>query len=332
MRRLGRVGIVRFAIILAVAATPLITAAMAARADAVAGQTLLATGDVANCGSDPKNHFDAAKAKGVAATAALITAQLPANGRVAAIGDLAYEFGSPDQFQYCYDRYWGAFKSQTYPAAGNHEYYYNCTPTSSSCTAAPYFAYFGSRAGSPGAGYYSYDYAGWHIIVLNSNGSEPAGEPCGWISCKGKSPQGQWLKRDLAGSAATSAKCTLAYWHHPRFSSGAHGDNPEVQPFWKKLAKAGSDVVLNGHSHDYERFAPMNAQGKRTSKSGVREFVVGTGGGELSGFHHPDANSEFRLADRFGVLKLTLYPDHYDWAFLTTPGGSVADSGTGVCH
>ncbi|HEU0114632.1 MAG TPA: hypothetical protein VFQ80_08145, partial [Thermomicrobiales bacterium] len=202
-------------------------------------------------------------------------------------------------------------------------------PQSVSCDATPYFAYFGARAGAPGAGYYSYDYAGWHIVVLNSNGSEPSGDACGWIACNGKSPQGQWLKQDLAHD---TAKCTLAYWHHPRFSSGAHGDNSEVQPFWKQLAKAGADVVLNGHSHDYERFAPMNAKGKRNPKAGMREFVVGTGGAELSGFHHPAANSEFRLVQQWGVLQLTLYPDHYDWAFLETPSGAVADSGSGTCH
>ncbi|HEU0116508.1 MAG TPA: metallophosphoesterase, partial [Thermomicrobiales bacterium] len=276
MRNRGGRWVVRVALLCLLAAAPAGLAAMPARADVnAAGQVLLAAGDVANCGADPKNHFDANKAKGVAAVAALIQQALPANGRVAALGDLAYDFGSPDQFHYCYDRYWGAFKSQTYPAAGNHEYYDNCNPHSVACDAAPYFAYFGNRAGAPGAGYYSYDYGGWHIVVLNSNGSEPSGDACGWIACNGKSPQGQWLKQDLAHD---TAKCTLAYWHHPRFSSGAHGDNPEVQPFWKKLAKAGVDVVLNGHSHDYERFAPMNAKGKRNPKAGMREFVVGTGG------------------------------------------------------
>ncbi|MFN8592782.1 MAG: metallophosphoesterase [Thermomicrobiales bacterium] len=294
------------------------------------GEVLIAVGDIANCGSDPKNNPDPQKSKGVIAVSTLLGKVLPTNGRLAVMGDLAYSSGTPDQFHYCYDKYLSAFKSQTYPVPGNHEYFYNCNPQSTSCDASPYFTYFGSRAGSIGKGYYSYDYAGWHIIALNSSGSEPVGDPCGWVSCTGNSPQGIWLKQDLKSKAAQSAKCTLAYWHHPRFSSGAHGNNPEVEPFWRILSKFGVDVVLNGHSHDYERFAPMDAAGKKNGKTGMREFVVGTGGGELADFHKPVDNSQVRIK-QFGVLKLTLYPDHYDWEFLTTPSGT-ADSGTGKCH
>ena len=207
------------------------------------------------------------------------------------------------------------FKDRTRPSPGNHEYE---TPGASG-----YFTYFGAAAGEPAKGYYSYDLGSWHVISLNSNCSSVAG------GCAAGSPQEQWLKADLA---AHSNECTLAYWHHPRFSSGIHGDEAFVGPFWDALYQAGADVVLNGHDHDYERFAPQNPSGQADPAQGISEFVVGTGGAELRNFRTIKPNSEVRVAQQNGVLKMTLHPDGYDWQFLTAPVGTIADTGSASCH
>lgn len=219
---------------------------------------ILAVGDVAYCGGPTR---------GVEDTARLIR-QRP--DKVAVLGDLAYQNGSTADFA-CYDKYYGSFRDRTYPTPGNHEYYDDCRGPGPACgKAAPYFAYF-NQTGVPqvvrqatGKGWYAYDLGSWRVVVLNSSGSEPHGDACGWVGCDANSEQGRWLKQEL--SAHTKADCTLAYWHHPLFSSGAHGNSPKVKPFWKMLSKAGADVVLNGHAHDYERFAPQNPRGKRTPR------------------------------------------------------------------
>src|SRR5215216_1542372 len=262
---------------------------------------LVGAGDIASCGSP-----------GTEATAALL---MGIGGTVATFGDNAYPRGTDADFAGCYDPTWGLFKERTNPSPGNHEYM--------TAGASGYFNYFGAAAGDPDKGYYSYDLGSWHVISLNSNCSSVAG------GCAAGSPQEQWLKNDLA---AHSNACTLAYWHHPRFSSGMHGSHSLVAPFWNDLYEAGADVVLSGHDHDYERFAPLNPSGQTDPARGIREFVVGTGGAELREFDRILPTSEVQIAGRNGVLKMTLHPEGYDWQFITAPAATVADSGSGQCH
>jgi hypothetical protein len=184
--------------------------------------------------------------------------------------------------------------------------------------AAGYFDYFGELAGTPGEGYYSYDLGDWHIIALNSIIQVSAG-----------SPQEQWLRSDLA---AHPAVCTLAYWHYPLFSSGiVHGGDPSMRPLWQALYDYGADVVLTGHEHNYERFAPQDPQGNADPVRGIREFVVGSGGRSHYGFGAPVPNSEARNGDTYGLLKLTLHLTSYSWEFIPEPGKTFTDSGNAPC-
>lgn len=200
-------------------------------------------------------------------------------------------------------------KGKTKPTPGNHEYRRD--------DGGGYFNYFGSRAGRPKRGYYSFDKEEWHIIALNSN-----------ISTKRTSRQIEWLRKDLTSNPAD---CTLAYWHHPLYSSGEHGNSPQVKPIWKALSAADADLVINGHDHDYERFAPMNAQGEKRAE-GIRSFVVGTGGVALRPFSTVQAHSLVRSANTFGVLKLTLLVDGYQWEFVPDVDGTFSENGDGDCH
>ena len=254
---------------------------------------ITAAGDICSTASD------------CAATAQLIEAVAPT--RVLTLGDNAYPDGSGADYTSYYDPNWGRFKSKTSPAPGNHDYH--------TAGAAGYFAYFGAQAP---AAYYSYDLGGWHLISLNGELDHTAG-----------SAQETWLKNDLA---AHPASCTLAYWHEPRFSSGAqHGSDSSFDPFWRDLYAAGADIVLNGHDHDYERFAPQNPDGNADA-NGIREFVVGTGGASHYTFGSPIANSEVRDDTSYGVLKLTLHSSSYDWQFVPIAGASFTDSGSTACH
>jgi hypothetical protein len=230
------------------------------------------------------------------------------------LGDVQYDSGTASEFTGSYVPSWGRLKAITHPAVGNHEY--------GSPGAAPYFQYFGAAAGEPGKGYYSYDLGSWHLIAINSNCAQIGG-------CAVGSPQELWLKADLA---AHPVGCTLAYWHHPLFSSGQNGDAESMSPIWGDLYAAGADVVLNGHDHDYERFGPQDHNGKADAARGIREFVVGTGGRGLRPFTRPLPNSEVRSADAFGVLKLTLLEGSYEWEFVPEAGKTFRDSGVGVCH
>ena len=260
---------------------------------------LVGAGDVGWCGES-----------GDEATAKLVKAT---SGIVIVAGDVAYPDGTAADFAKCYDPSWGAFKARTRPAPGNHEY--------RTKGAAPYFAYFGTRAGKAGRGWYSYDAGTWHVVVLNSQCDAVGG-------CGVGSPQERWLRKDLA---AHPAACTIAYWHTPLFSSGPHGGTAGVKPLWQALYDAGAEIVVNGHDHDYERFAPMTPAGKKDAARGIREFVVGTGGAPLYPFIRKPRNSEARgLA--YGVVKLTLRPGSYDWEFLPVAGATFHDSGTGTCH
>jgi Calcineurin-like phosphoesterase len=230
------------------------------------------------------------------------------------LGDEQYESGALDDFQGEYRSTWGRTLAISHPAVGNHEY---GTPD-----AAGYFDYFGARAGPARRGYYSFDIGAWHLIALNSNCSKVGG-------CRPDSPQGRWLAADLG---AHRNRCTLAYWHHPRFSSGLHGDQLQTAPLWDALYAAGADVVLSGHDHDYERFSPKAPTGQADAKRGITQFVVGTGGKNHYPFAAVQPGSEVRNADSFGVLMLTLHPTSYQWRFGAVGGSRFTDSGTGSCH
>lgn len=262
---------------------------------------LVGAGDIADC-------RDLA---GAEATAKLLE---QISGTVMAVGDLAYPDGTKENFD-CYDKTWGRVKSRTRPAPGNHEFH--------STGAAYYFSYFGAAAGDPKTGYYSYELGTWHIVVLNSECAAVGG-------CNAGSQQEKWLRADLA---AHPAACKLAYFHKPLFSSGsAHGDDLEIQPLWQALYDSNADVVVSGHDHDYERFAPQTPDAAPDPKRGIREFVVGTGGKNHRPFGIPRPNSEIRNADAFGVLKLTLRPTSYEWQFVPEAGKAFVDSGSGTCH
>jgi hypothetical protein len=265
---------------------------------------VLAAGDIATCFGT-----------GDEATARLISG---IDGTVLALGDIAYPGGSAEDFHECYDPTWGRFKNRTKPAVGNHEYY---TPG-----AQGYFDYFGKAAGDPDKGYYSYDLGTWHLIALNSNNCEEVLGDCG-----PSSQQVRWLKTNLA--ANNEKRCTLAYFHHPLFSSGEeHGNTPEVKPFWEVLYEAGADVILSGHEHNYERFAPQDPDGEADPERGIREFVVGTGGKSHYEILATLPNSEVHNDDTYGVLKLTLRSKSYEWRFLPAADGEFTDSGEDQCH
>ena len=267
---------------------------------------LVGAGDIASC----KNP------EGARATAKLIE-QIP--GTVFAAGDLAYEKGSAEDFKNCYNPAWGKFKDRTRPALGNHEY---VEPTASA-----YFHYWGEQAGPAGKGYYSYELGDWHVVVLNTNCDAKNLGGCG-----AGSPQETWLKEDLAKRPGA---CIVAYGHHALFSSGVfkkHAVHPELKQLWKDLYAAHADLILAGHEHSYERFAPQDPEGKADPANGIREIVAGTGGRshDLIGFATP--NSEVREWQTFGVLKLTLSPGKYRWEFIPEEGKSFQDVGGGACH
>jgi hypothetical protein len=263
------------------------------------GVVMLAAGDIADCAS-----------QGDEATAGLLDG-LP--GTILLLGDIAYPSGRPQDFR-CYDASWGRFKSRTRPSPGNHEYLTR--------DASGYFDYFGAAAGARGKGYYSFDEGAWHVVSLNSNCSRVGG-------CSRGSPQEQWLRADLS---ATNRRCTLAYWHHPLFSSGQHGAHVAMRPIWEALYAAGAEVVLVGHDHVYERFAPQSPTGAADSVRGIRQFTVGTGGKNHTRFRTPTGNSEVRNDNTFGVLKLTLSPSGYRWQFVPEAGKTFTDAGAGACR
>lgn len=289
---------------------PLLLAALACAPAAARepGYTIYAAGDIARCaGTAPE--WSAA-----AATADIVAAGLANTARAAVLtlGDHTYPVGAASEFRDCYGPTWGRFRERTYPAPGNREYLTR--------GAAGYFGYFGAVAAR---GHYSVELGGWRLISLDSN-----------LAPDAHAAQLAWLKQELARHPV---RCTLAYWHHPLYSSGGHGSIAQMKDVWEALYRTGAEIVLSGHDHDYERFAPQDADGRLDTARGIRQFVVGTGGAFPTPFLHFAANSEARDANRTGVLKLLLKEGGYEWEFLEAsydgfPNGAPPDRGAGVCH
>jgi hypothetical protein len=272
----------------------------------------IGAGDIARC-----SHDQLANAHATGDLIRTFLARFP-DTKVFTTGDNAYEDGTASEFQSCYNPTWGSFNEKTAPSPGNHDYH---TPG-----ATPYFDYFSFYATNPAAkarGFYSFDFKDWHIISLNSN-----------IAMGQTSPQIAWLNQDLE---TTSKRCILAFWHHPLFSSGRHGSQPHdpgrnTGDLWEALERHGADVIVNGHDHDYERFALQDSTSSPTSR-GIREFVIGTGGAELRPRASSQRNSEFFDASHHGILVLTLHPTSYDWAFVGIDGRVLDQSSDPVpCH
>lgn len=267
--------------------------------------TVYAAGDIADCGSQPPRF------SGAEQTASLIEGALRSDPAavVLALGDLTYPRGRLAEFTGCYQATWGRFKARTYPTPGNHEY--------GTAGAAGYLTYFGAQAG---AGHYSVTLGNWRLISLDSN-----------LDAAGNASQLAWLKRQLA---STNAPCTLAYWHHPMYSSGLKGVDPRMRPAWELLMAAGAALVLSGHDHLYERFARQDGAGRRDDAHGLRQFVVGTGGAYATPLLLPLPNSEARDSNHRGVLKLVLRADGYDWEFLPVGHDPLfkPDHGSAACH
>lgn len=262
--------------------------------------TLLAVGDIAGCGG-----------RGDEATAALLDRHA---GAIQTLGDNAYPDGSTAAFR-CFGASWGRHRSRIRPSLGDHEY--------DTGSAAAYFDYFGSAAGGPAKGYYSYDLGSWHIAVTNPNCDVVPG------GCDAGSPQETWLRADLA---ANRSRCTIAVVGDPRFSSGVvHGPQTGVLALWEALYAAGADIVLSGDDHLYERFAPQAPDGRSDPVRGIRQFIVGTGGYTLYPFGPPQALSEARYNRGFGLLRLTLHRSSYEWRYLPVAGGSFTDVGSASC-
>jgi hypothetical protein len=307
---------VRFKIVIGLAVSVLIAGTGLLVAKALSGggadqlneggtAVLLAAGDIAEC----DHQGDEASAR--------LLADYP-EATIATLGDNAYQHGTREEFEACYGPSWGKFKERTMPATGNHD--------EATKNAQGFWDYFGAKGGPYDKYYYSYDLGSWHMVVLNSDCWRVGG-------CEIGDPQAEWLRRDLERH---SAVCTLAVWHRPPFSSGRYGapnETGRVRPLWRVLYEQGVDVLLTGHEHSYERFAPMNTAGNRDDAQGVRLFVVGTGGGNLRHFENePLPTTEARQDDTWGVLKLDLKASGYDWTFLPVAGSSFADSGSGSCH
>jgi 3',5'-cyclic AMP phosphodiesterase CpdA len=278
-----------------------------AGAHAAPAVTVYTAGDIANC-PHPDTRFT-----GAADTAAVVETGLKADPAavVLTLGDHTYPYGRPREYTACYGPTWGRFRDRTYPAPGNHEY--------ATANGAPYFAYFGERAAH---GHYSFELGPWHVISLDSD-----------LTGAAHAAQLAWLRDDLARHPA---RCTLAYWHHPLYSSGGHGSIAKMHDAWDLLYKAGAEIVLSGHDHDYERFAPQDADGHLDRARGIVQFVVGTGGAFATPFLWPVAHSEFRENNRYGVMRLRLFDGRYEWQFLPVAGtleqGPVPDHGSAQCH
>ena len=266
---------------------------------------LAGAGDIADCGTD-----------GDTVTADLlqqVISEYPETV-VFTTGDNVYSGGTAEEFGSCYAETWGRFRDRTRPSPGNHDY--------DTDDASGYFGYFGDAAGTPGEGYYSYEAGDWQVLALNSNCDEIGG-------CDQGSPQEVWLRDELSSS---DAECTLAYWHHALFSSGDHGSDPATRALFQALYDDGADLVVTGHVHNFERFAPQDPDGVHDPVSGIRQLVVGTGGAGATSFQDIAPNSEARFADGLGILELRLYADGYEWEFHAGEGSQFTDVGIEACH
>jgi hypothetical protein len=260
---------------------------------------LIGAGDIASC-----------KEEGDEKTATLVEGM---KGTVFTLGDAVYDKGTLEEFTNCYTPTWGRFKERTRPVSGNHEY--------STLGASGYYDYFGSAAGDPSKGYYSYSQGSWKVVVLNSNCKEVGG-------CDETSPQYTWAAQEFK-----QATCVVAMMHHPRFNSGSrHGNATNLDALWKLMYQEKVELALAGHEHLYERFAPLNGEGQIDLERGVRAFTVGTGGKSLYSFAKPQPGSEVRNNTSHGVLKLILNENAYEWEFIPVLGNSFTDSGTGSCR
>ncbi len=297
------------------APTPTATAS-ASPATTPATAVLVGAGDIADCSVEDD----------AVATGRLVRKQ-PSTAVVVTAGDNAYPDGTLAQFRACYRRAWGAFRSRTHPAAGNHDWVTQ--------GAAGYRAYFGravaggaaSRPGRRAPTWYAFDAGAWRVIVLDSDCWAVGG-------CGPRSPEGRWLAAELASEAAHPGGCQLAIWHHPIASSGIHGDTATSLPLWRAVAAAGVDVVINGHDHHYERFAELDRKGDPVAagQPGTREFIVGTGGAGLYPVLGRRDGSEAAVIGRHGIIRLDLATDGYAWQFLSTPSGRALDAGSDTCH
>ncbi len=267
--------------------------------------TLVGAADIGGCGPTPAHSQ---------ATAALLDS-IP--GMVFVAGDLAYPNGAETEDIRCYDATWGRQRSRTTPAVGVHDF---IAPN-----AQGYFNYFGAIAGDPTKGYYSYNYGAWHVVIINDICTVSAGVN----GCTATSAEGQWLQSDLT---ANPTACTVAIWHQPLYSSTSSAVTTAMKPFWQILYNAGAELVINGHAHNYERFAPQDPNSNLDVAKGLREFVIGTGGESLQSFTTTASNSEVRNSSTFGVLKLTLHATSYDWQFIPIAGQTFTDSGSQACH
>jgi PKD repeat protein len=280
--------------------TPVTHTITVTTAPADSDPVLVGAGDIANC-TRTQDESTAKLLDGI-------------SGTVFTAGDNVYENGTATEFANCYGPTWGRHKARTKPAVGNHEY--------QTSGASGYYGYFGSASGDPSKGYYSFNIGTWHAVVLNSN--------CSNVACGTTSAQTTWLRNDLAANPRT---CTVAIWHHARFTSSRTSPDSKTAPLWQALYDAGADVVISGHNHNYERFAPQTPAGAADPSFGIREFVVGTGGAALAGFSGGTmANSQARSSSTYGVLKLTLHPSGYDFRFVPIAGQSYSDNGSGSCH
>jgi hypothetical protein len=260
----------------------------------VPDEVFIGAGDIARCGM------------GDAEATAKLLDRMP--GTVFTLGDNVQDTGAAEEYAKCFEPTWGRHRWRILPTAGNHDWYGG--------NGGPYFSYFGASAGPAGLGYYTTTLGAWQIIVLNSEIPADAG-----------STQYKWLKAELAASPLA---CTLALWHRPLFGSGPNQNASQMREAWRLLSQHGAELVLNGHNHMYERFAPQDADG-RQDPSGPRQFVVGTGGYPLNSPTRSQANSQVLNSDAWGVLRLTLKSSSYVWEFVPVDGKSFRDTGTGAC-
>jgi hypothetical protein len=309
-------------IVLAVMIAPLALGGRAAAADPV----IAAAGDIACDPNDSGYNGGAGTSDRCRqrATSDLLVGAGAGLAAVLPLGDIQYDSASSENIAQVYDPTWGRVKSISRPVLGNHETNGN-----------DYFDYFNGvgavdgPAGPRGKGWYSFDVGNWHLVALNSNCRRPE-DTTNVVDCGVGSEQERWLRADLAAHATS---CTLAYSHHARYSSGHDGNNTSLQPLWEALDDAGAELLLSGHSHNYERVAPMDRNGDLNRANGVRQFVVGTGGAFFTGgLDTRIPNSEVAQNDTFGVLFLTLHPFSYEWRFVPEAGKTWSDTGTGSCR